>query len=285
MNQKFIDLLEELDEGVAGAIGKHYEADEKKRDEVESACTCGGKWGKTNVRSLKKCNHYDHCGAIKKGLVEENIDEEHIPYSKYGLKKDKKQANGFYLYDKKTGAQGYGPFKTKELATEKLNKLDDNEKYYVKEIKRDKYFEEDLDEGRGRPKKDRSNEEPKIAGKRGRPKKDDINDPDDDESKAGKRDLTLYATISGGKGKNKQEAEETKSIKDANADDIDKMVNDYENVLTVKYANKWDFDEDEIKVYIKDNLGWTGSRAEDQTKDDEGSDAEDDSYSFGRMEK
>jgi hypothetical protein len=149
----------------------------------------------------------------------------------------------------------------------------------------DPRLKEDLDEGRGRPKKDRSNEEPKVPGKRGRPKKDDIEDPEDDESKAGKRDLTLTAKIIGGKGKNKQSAEETKTIKDAKASEIDKVVRDYENILSVKYANKWDFDEDEITVQTKDNLGWTGAKAEDQTKDDEGSDAEDDAYSFGRMEK
>lgn len=148
-----------------------------------------------------------------------------------------------------------------------------NEKFVglLEELDKPEEGAEQLDEaGRGRPKKDRSNEEPKVAGKRGRPKKDDLYDPEDDEEKEGQRDLTLYALVSGGKGKNKQETTEKQVHKSVKVDEIDKLVRNFENILTVKYANKWDFDEDEINVHVKDNLGWTGNRAEDVTKDDDG---------------
>lgn len=128
--------------------------------------------------------------------------------------------------------------------------------------------EEALEEGR--PKKEVDpNAKEKVAGKRGRPKAGE-KDEMDDESKEGKRDLTLHAFIRGGKGKNKQEATESKTIKDAKVDDIKKLVQNFENVLTVKFANKWDFDESDIFVDVKDNLGWTGKRAEDMTKDNDG---------------
>jgi hypothetical protein len=217
MNEKFIIILEELDEGFAGAVGKHNQESEAQRDKVEAACTCGGKWGKTNKRSLKSCNHQDNCGAAKKGLLGEDLEEEELL--------------------------------------------------------------------EGRPKKDRSNEEPKIPGKRGRPKKDAISADDEDDGSEGVRDITLHAEITAGRGKNKQSANETEKVKGAKVENIKKIVKDFEQMLTVKYANKWDYDESEVDVFTKDNLGWTGAKAEDQVKDDDGTDPEDESFALGRKEK
>lgn len=146
--------------------------------------------------------------------------------------------------------------------------------------------EEKLDEGRGRPKKVVDPDEPvKEKGKRGRPKKSDVfkkDDEDNDETGEGTRDVKLFATISAGKGKSKKETTDSKIVKGASADDIKKIVQDFENQMAVKYANKWDVDEDDINIHTKDSLGWTGAKATDMTKDDSGSDAEDDEYSVGK---
>jgi hypothetical protein len=133
---------------------------------------------------------------------------------------------------------------------------------------------EQLEEaGRGRPRKENSDAAPKVAGKRGRPAK-----TDDDDAGEGSRDLKMFATIKSGK----KATTDSKEVKGASADDIKKLVRDFENQLSVKYANKWDCDEDDIHIHIKDNLGWSGAKAEDQTKDDSGSDSEDDEYEIGK---
>jgi len=132
-----------------------------------------------------------------------------------------------------------------------------------------------LDEGRGRPKKEVDpNAEVKSKGKRGRPAKNSISD-DDDSGKEGVRDIKLYSYITAGRGKNRQEATETKELKGVTIDQIKKIAADNEHMLCVKYSKKWDFDLDEINVQIKDSLGWTGARAEDHTSNDDSSDDDD----------
>ena len=128
--------------------------------------------------------------------------------------------------------------------------------------------------GKGRPKKEVDpNAEAKPKGKRGRPagKKED----NDDSGKENVRDIKIYSYITAGWGKNKQEATETKELKGITVDDIRKIMKDNEHMLSVKYANKWDFDEDEINIQVKDSLGWTGARAEDHTSNDDTSDDDD----------
>ena len=147
-----------------------------------------------------------------------------------------------------------------------------NEKFVELLVKIDEGKE--LDEGRGRPRKVKvDSDEAPVAKKRGRPSKSE----DDDDAGEGSRDLKMFATIKAGK----KSTTDSKEVKGASADDIKKLVRDFENQLSVKYANKWDCDESDIDVHIKDNLGWTGAKAEDQSKDDSGSDAEDDEYSIG----
>jgi hypothetical protein len=145
---------------------------------------------------------------------------------------------------------------------------------------------EQLDEsGRGRPKKEVDPEaevkvKVKVKGKRGRPAK--TVDDDTDDGKEGVRDVKLYSYITAGRGKNKQEATETKELKGISVDDIKKIAKENEYMLSVKYANKWDFDEDEINVTMKDSLGWTGARAEDQTSNDDTDSDDDYSVASGR---
>ena len=125
---------------------------------------------------------------------------------------------------------------------------------------------EELDEGRGRPKKEVDpNAEPKVAKKRGRPAKSKEDKEDDDlyDGKEGTRDIKLHATISAGKGSNKKSTTDSKVVKDASVDDIKKIVQDFENQMSVKYANKWDVDEDEIDIKSYDSLGWSGVSASD----------------------
>jgi hypothetical protein len=262
-----------------GEVKINVSESEEDLDE-ENKCCGSTKGFITTPKGNKKCKA---CGAVYTDKVdkpnfgesEEDLDEKMVNI--------KKKDEGFYLRHKKTAKLDYGPFKTKELANKKLVTLDDENEYSVYNFVNEA---EDLDEGRGRPKKAVDPDAPvKEKGKRGRPAKD-VYDPDD-EKEEGKRDLTLHAFIRGGKGKNKQEATESKTIKGAKPDDIKKLVQDFENVLTVKFANKWDFDDSDIVIDVKDNLGWSGGRAEDMTKDDDGgSDSEeDDSYSFGRKDK
>jgi hypothetical protein len=196
-------------------------------------------------------------------------------------------AKGNKVFIKKTGPSTHSA-KTLEMAKAMADKVG-----YKGKIKKDgdmftfvtEAEEEELDEGRGRPKKAVDPDAPvKEKGKRGRPKKSDVYkaDDEDDESEEGKRDLKLMAYISAGKGSKKKETTDSKIVKGASPDDIKKLVQDFENQMIVKYGNKWDVDEDDVRVSIKDNLGWSGAKAEDQTKDDSGSDAEDDEYSIGK---
>lgn len=137
---------------------------------------------------------------------------------------------------------------------------------------------EELDEGRGRPKKEVDPDAPvKEKGKRGRPKKeksdDDFYDDEDDNESEGVRTVTLTAKI---KIDGEKQDDETKVLKNIKVSTIDDEIDKWEKSLHKKY----DYEAD---ITISKKIGDydVNNKAEDQTKDDEGSDSEDDTYSIG----
>lgn len=97
----------------------------------------------------------------------------------------------------------------------------------------------------------------------------------------GIRDITLYAHVRAGYGRNRQSTTDTKLVENASIDNIKQIVQDYENELCKKFGAEWDYDEDEVFVDIMDNFGWSGVKAEFQTKDSTGFSPEDDTYNVG----
>jgi hypothetical protein len=100
-----------------------------------------------------------------------------------------------------------------------------------------------------------------------------------DSDLKGMRDISLYAYIRSGVGKNKQEAVRSTLIKDATTENITEIVQKYTNTLCREYGKLWDYDEDEIYVDVKDSLGWTGASVECEGRSNNGTD--DDTYSIG----
>ena len=141
----------------------------------------------------------------------------------------------------------------------------------------------ELDEAKGRPKlsdeekaKRKIEKEEKPKGKKGRPKKSD--EDNDDSGKSGIRTLSVTATI---KIDGKKLIDEVNDFGKISVDDIDKEVDKWEKSLHKKY----NYDAD---ITIKKKIG--DYDVEDDiekhmTKDSDGSDEEDDSYSIGRKDK
>jgi hypothetical protein len=153
-----------------------------------------------------------------------------------------------------------------------------------------KKFIQMLDEGRGRPKKEKSEEDeiPKEKGKRGRPKKTE-NDKDD-SGKEGIRTVTLTAKIK----IDGQKEEDTKVLKDFDMNKkvkidgvemyaLDAEIKKYEKALHKKYK----YDADDIKITKKIGENEVDDDAESHMYDttDDGSDDSDSSFSLGRKDK
>jgi len=112
--------------------------------------------------------------------------------------------------------------------------------------------------------------------RRGRPKK--TADDADDSGKEGVRDVKLDAKIKIGK---KTETA-TKILKDFPTDKLDAEVKKFEKELHKKY--KYEADDVIITKHIG-NYEVEDKSEQHMTKDSEGSEAEDDTYSIGRREK
>lgn len=146
-----------------------------------------------------------------------------------------------------------------------------------------------LEEGRGRPKKEKSEDEtPKEKGKRGRPKKS--TEDADDSGKEGVRTVTLTAKIK----IDGETEEDTKVLKDfdmnktvkvdgVEMDALDAEIKKYEKALHKKY--KYDADDVKITKKIGDVDVVDDAESHMYDKTDDGSDDTDASFSLGRKDK